>query len=307
MRRIFLILLLLSINSYALDIVYQDDGTFTDFCGQQIYLIGEIKSTDGNKVVSSITSLKNKYKKKDCDYGPNISIHSNGGDVNSAMQIGRYIKKNNMNIQVSWGGISFEDNQLKVDMDKKGICVSSCVFILAGGVNRYIASELSKVGIHRPYFTNVVGNLSREQIKVMRDKLLQNIKSYLDEMDINPILADEMMSIPPEKIKFLTNDELTRYRLNIPDANNEESRIAKIAGQHNITSAEYRKRDLFADSQCKNSSSLGYDSECKNRIMLNITQIELERRRARAINLCPSDVSKEIHESCLIKIMVLGQ
>ena len=308
MKKLLLILCLLSISAHSMNIDYVDDGNYSNFCLKNFQLFGEIKPNDGNKIINTILNFRQKFKNQEC-YGTSMSIEidSVGGDVDSALQLGRFFKKYKAGVSVSWTGTQLVKNKFRVDTTREGYCLSSCVFILAGGVERNVEAQYSKIGIHRPYFSDFDGNPSAEQVKIQRDKMLQKIRVYLDEMDINPQLADDMMSIPPNQIQYLTKNDLTRYRLNVADANNEESNIARLAHFHNISSAEYRRRDVIADQTCKVNTPLGIDWDCRTRILIGISQVELVKRREKSQRICSDNLTKDIKENCVKKIMVMGQ
>jgi hypothetical protein len=101
--------------------------------------------TDGQpKVIVKITSqiteydyhsinkfLNNKVEEAYVDF----DVDSLGGDVEAAINIGRLARKYNASVSSIYG-----------------TCASSCVFILAGGVDRHLLSSI--VGIHRPFLPN---------------------------------------------------------------------------------------------------------------------------------------------------------
>jgi hypothetical protein len=62
----------------------------------------------------------------------NVSLDSPGGDVQSAIAIGRLVRANGANVLLSAGAQ----------------CASACLLILAGGAARYVDGKL---GIHRPF------------------------------------------------------------------------------------------------------------------------------------------------------------
>ena len=184
----FLFIIWLSKSVFAMDVYIVGSGD--SFCSQDIYLVGEIKPNDASKIITSITNAKKTFKPDSCPLGGKVVLDSIGGDVDSALQLGRYFKNQKMSVKVSIGHPIFTNNKFDVDINQPGVCYSSCVFILAGGVNRTVITSRSKVGIHRPYFYDLEGNPSALQIKALRDKVLQNIRAYLDEMDINQTLAE---------------------------------------------------------------------------------------------------------------------
>jgi hypothetical protein len=235
-----------------------------------ISLNGDINKGDLEKWI--IPAFKNVQGKK------YIFLNSTGGDVEEAMKIGRYFKKNEFSVSVAY----------------KNICYSSCVFLLAGGVDRGVGGE---VGIHRPYFGSLDKSLTTSQIKEFREKINLNLKTYLTEMDINPSLVDVMNSYPPEKMKILSDEELRTYRLNIEDANFEEKEVAKVAYSYNMTSSEWRVRSANARSQCE-----GVKTEfCFATKILNISKSEFQIRLDR-MEKCKGDT-----DSCFRKHVARGE
>jgi hypothetical protein len=65
-------------------------------------------------------------------YGVGYEINSQGGDVNAAIAIGRMFRKERAHLQVN----------------ENSVCISACVLILAGAVERPVSGA---IGIHRPY------------------------------------------------------------------------------------------------------------------------------------------------------------
>jgi hypothetical protein len=238
--------------------------------GGTLLLQGEITAGDLEK--SIIPAYKNIKGKK------YIHLNSSGGDVEEAMKIGRYFKKNEFSVSVAY----------------RDSCYSSCAFLLAGGVERH---AVGKVGIHRPYFGSLDKSLTITQIKEFREKINLNIKNYLTEMDINPSLLEVMNSYPPESMKILNDEELTTYRLNLKDANFEEKEVAKQAFAFNMTSSEWRVKSENAHAQCR-----GVKGEpCFAMKMLNISKSELQIRIDR-MDKCNGDT-----EFCFRKHVARGE
>ena len=111
----------------------------------------------------------------------------------AAMAIGRQIRANDMWIRVST------------------TCISSCIFMQAAGVTRYAdygknTREVA-VGIHRPFYTETK-TVSAREADAMHKKMDAAIRAYFKEMNIPDALADAMLRIPPENVRYLTRDEL---------------------------------------------------------------------------------------------------
>ncbi len=170
------------------------------------------------------------YKENPSDIGYTIVIDSTGGDVYSAMAIGRMFRKARASVLVA------------------NKCMSSCVLLLAGAVNRWIPDGIP-VGIHRPY-TADTAKTSFEELQAKTTKLGIDVSAYLDEMNIPRTLFEYMKSIPPESIKVLNDAELMAYGLSVDDpvfVELNDNAIAKLA---NVSKGEYLKRKAIT-RQCK--------------------------------------------------------
>lgn len=175
-----------------------------------LILSGEIKKSD----VAELTKLLPKYK--------SIWLNSLGGDVSAAMEIGRLLRRID--------SIAF--------VDKDQVCVSACVLVLAGSTFRMIKG---KVGIHRPYLPHDKATTVDEQ-KIIYESIRKNIINYLEIMNINPTLYDDMFRISPRKVKFLSKEELDIYGLSGTDPYFEEAASALEARKLQISKEELFKR-----------------------------------------------------------------
>jgi hypothetical protein len=166
--------------------------------------------------------------------GTHFEISSRGGYLVAAMAIGRIFRKENAWLMVN------------------GPCVSSCVFILAGAVDRQIGKG-GYVGIHRPYLGTSTQNL--DQVREAYRRVLKDMRAYLREMDVSDRLADDMLAIEPEDVRILTNSELKKYRLEGPVpaerqrvAIEREANDVQKANQLGIDRLEYTRRKALARS-----------------------------------------------------------
>ncbi len=246
-------------------------------CRYELTIKGSIQKGDAQKVKQILDNAcyeKSRYKLPDL-VGYTITLNSDGGDVSEAILMGRIIRAKGGVTQV-WP----DDN-----------CMSACVFVLAGGQMRI---PMGKIGIHRPYFSNLDPNASISTIQQSREKLFSEIAKYFRDMDIASSLTEEMMSVPPEKIKLLTQSQLESYRLKGTDAAYEEKTVAEFANAWNLSSAEYRKRDHASDSRC------GFEAPpdkqkwrewqiCRWSIMLNISRARAEQKVDTWVNSCPKE------------------
>jgi hypothetical protein len=175
-----------------------------------------------------------------------ITVHietSGGGDVNTALRIGRILR--DLQAHIIIGGVG--PRNAAGMYPTTGECVSSCVFLLAGGVSRLV---IGRVGVHRPYFTAL--STKRAPDEVARDYGQQRtiITKYLNDMNVPASLLDFMDETPPESVHYLTELELTKYHLNADDPIFNERQIARGADIRGLTSAQYRQRIVEEDTIC---------------------------------------------------------
>lgn len=134
--------------------------------------------------------------------------------------------------------------------------------MLAGGVIRYVAGP---VGIHRPFSpvdTRTTANLQKQDY----GRLEKEVKSFLQAVNIPADLYDHMLRIPPDKVRFLSRDELQRYGLSEDDPYEDAARIAAVAKSMGITAEELIRRQAKANAECsfKNSDE---NARCYTRIL----------------------------------------
>lgn len=256
-----------------------------------ISIRGEIASGDAGKLNNILAAIEKKYGVENCRNGLlMIIVNSNGGDANEALNIGKVIR----------------NHSLEVVIPANSNCLSSCVFLVAGGVRRMI---LGNVGIHRPYFESLNSSVSTADIKIKRSEFSKKIRDYLDEMDVSQTLLEIMLSVPPESIRILTDDELQNLRLSIEDATFNEKTVSMNAANYNISSSEFRKRDAESNSKCRQlSKDRKYEEYtlCRERVLVGLTQSEAKRRLDRVEKYCDEKLSDKQWIECKKNFLVLG-
>lgn len=198
--------LLLSLSAYA-DVEIRPLNTGDE---DSLILSGEIKKSDIEVLKMNLPKHKS------------IWLNSLGGDVSAAMSIGQLLRR----------------YDITAFLDSGHYCVSACVLVLAGSTFRMIKG---KVGIHRPYLPQDKATTEEEQKKIYRT-IKTEILNYLEFMNVNSILYDDMFRISPRKVKYLSKDELERYGLTGTDPYFEEAAAAREAGELEISKQELYKR-----------------------------------------------------------------
>lgn len=198
-------------------------------------LEGAIEPNDEEKVSTFFTFLKK--EKAVMIY---LDLKGPGGDVSTAIKIGRLVRKFEVNIRVP----------------RDSSCVSSCVLILAGSPIRTIEG---RVGIHRPYFRTLPSDSTYDSVRRAFDLLGAATKSYLTEMNVNPDVWDQMVSIPPENVRFLSTRDLDYFRLGGMDPVTEEVLSHDLAKMLGIPRDEFLRRESRANQICNNDASCSWD------------------------------------------------
>jgi hypothetical protein len=173
--------------------------------------------------------------------GSMVTLDSPGGDVRSAMEIGKLVR----------------EQKLHVVIDSSAKCVSACVLVLAGATQRKIKGA---VGIHRPYFNTSANENSSPDVVVRNyGESVKRAREYLATMGIADGLLDEMLRIEPTDVRYLSRAELSAFGLGEgPPPNNIESVASlkeaveiKAAAAYGLTRLEYNGRIALIDQTCK--------------------------------------------------------
>lgn len=228
--RIFFLLIIATFTCNALADV--TDPTSGDGGLIEVKLSGKISRADVEKfrkIDNFIDLLQNKYPKN--SFHLVVQLDSTGGDLTSAINIGDILRENEAIaiIAQSWK------------------CYSACVFVLAGATTRKV---YGKVGIHRPYKVFDVSTSAKQQKKIQKEREIL-VKSYLDEMNVSIEIYNDMLRIPPEKNKLLSDAELVKYGLSANDPYWEDAQTAKHAKRLGITSEDYLRRKAKSNEICE--------------------------------------------------------
>jgi hypothetical protein len=228
-----------------------EDVRFGPWCQPRHCLVimklqGEITAADYEKLKGLIERSHREAESKNKDWaGVHLYLDSPGGNVDAAMAIGRLLRKEHASVRLGYQPLHTE-----------GICYSACVLVLAGAVSRNMQD--GKVGIHRPYFEVPKDEVSPEKYTEYFRKMLEELRSYFREMNVNEQLADAMLRTEPEHMRVLSSAELNNYGLTgIDPAAREISELNK-AQKLGLTRQEYMRRKALAATHCANESTTCY-------------------------------------------------
>jgi hypothetical protein len=158
-------------------------------------------------------------------------LNTTGGSVDSALKIGSFLRK----------------KDALANVPRSAICMSSCVYILAGATHRSVEGI---VGIHRPYEPDdQVSSADAQRIKYKN--IGDQIVRYLRDVNISARLYEDSLVISPDRLKILSANELQAYGLNENDPYADEADAVKLAQKAGITRKEYGEREIRARQGCR--------------------------------------------------------
>ena len=130
-----------------------------------------------------------------------VDVDSPGGEIFSTLEIGRTLRAEQASIAVGRGAA----------------CVSSCVFLIMGAVERHI-SHSARLGIHRP---SLAGPLAGEPRHASEDEIVdalaEQLVLYAQQMNVPRKIVDTMMSVPADRVQRLSASQLAGYGIHPVD------------------------------------------------------------------------------------------
>jgi hypothetical protein len=152
------------------------------------------------------------------EYVSTVEFDSPGGSVTDAVAIGELIRARGFATRVAAGRI----------------CASSCPLAFAGGVERN-ATAASAIGVHQIYAAVSAGELPvglRAAGDAMSDaqKTTAAITRHLVAMEIDPAVWIHALETPPDRLYYLSPDELIRYELVTDMDQADQSALAENGG-----------------------------------------------------------------------------
>jgi len=130
------------------------------------------------------------------EYIETVSLDSPGGVVQEALAMGRLIRETGLNTHVGDGAL----------------CASSCPLIFAGGMDR-VAAEKAVIGVHQIFSGPQTTRINAAQEISNAQVTTAEISRYLSDMEIDPALWLHALETPPDRLYYLTTDELTAFKL----------------------------------------------------------------------------------------------
>jgi len=156
-----------------------------------------------------------------------IFLHSGGGSVLGAIELGRLIRSRNFAVSVartipaacgrdrlpdkSCELLKRSGKDLASELDSNGaMCNSACVLALSGGVVRSVP-PLVRLGVHAIGIDLGKTEIRGAVLAAAKRAANSRIVEFLRDMGINKALFDTSNSVPHESTRFLQRDELVRF------------------------------------------------------------------------------------------------
>ncbi|HEV7278017.1 MAG TPA: hypothetical protein VGN80_17185 [Devosiaceae bacterium] len=135
------------------------------------------------------------------EYVQTVALDSPGGSVSDALAIGALLRERGYATSVAAGAL----------------CASSCPLVLAAGRTRSADPEAA-IGVHQVYAQLAAGALpggidaaGNAMSDAQRTTAL--ITRHLDAMGVDPALWLHALETPPDRLYYLSPEELAEYRL----------------------------------------------------------------------------------------------
>jgi hypothetical protein len=129
------------------------------------------------------------------EYVKTVLLNSPGGSVGDALAISKLIREKKLGTKVASGAL----------------CASSCPIVMAGGVSRE-AEKGAVIGVHQ-IFNGSKEKLSPEQAMSDAQRTTADVSRHLEEMGIKSGLWLHALETPPDRLYYLTSEEMTAFAL----------------------------------------------------------------------------------------------
>lgn len=144
-------------------------------------------------------------------YIKTVVLHSPGGSVSDALEMGRLIRKKNFATQVDAGRY----------------CASSCPLVFAGGIERQ-AGDKAVIGVHQVSALGPAGSASGSMADAQR--ISAACQKYLRDMGVDLQVWTHAMETPTQKLYSFRKDELLSLKLATNYGGKAASELAKKKG-----------------------------------------------------------------------------
>lgn len=129
------------------------------------------------------------------EYVKTVLLNSPGGAVGDALAMSKLIREKKLGTKVASGAL----------------CASSCPIVMAGGTSRE-AEKGAVIGVHQ-IFNGSTEKLSPEQAMSEAQRTTADVSRHLEEMGIKSGLWLHALETPPDRLYYLTPEEIKAFAL----------------------------------------------------------------------------------------------
>lgn len=163
--------------------------------GLSITLTGPIENGDADRLRAVLSQ----------HYDPDmrdifVEFDSPGGSLVEGLEIARILRSRNEIVSAEVGSSERPDAE----------CASACVLAYLGADLRYI-SRNGKIGVHQ--FGDPSGTMTADDAIDIAQRFATEIVSLLDQQRVNTALFDLMSNTPPDLITWVSETDLTSWRV----------------------------------------------------------------------------------------------
>lgn len=192
LARAFVAIILAPSTASATEFIQFRIGTACDgmgeSCGRRIFAEGTIDEKAAARFASffALNAHLLPHKKQ-------VSLHSPGGNVVGAIQLGTLIRRLGLDTELVEGQV----------------CASACALVFMGGIQRSFWND-SRLGVHQFYSGGVIDEGTAQQLSTA-------ISTYAATMGIDRRVIDIASVVPPQSMHWLTPIELKQLRVDNSD------------------------------------------------------------------------------------------
>jgi ATP-dependent protease ClpP protease subunit len=212
---------------WSLRCVELEKGDHLPSCRALVRLDGRIDKSSVSAFAAALSRIQ--AFPADGSVAIRVRLRSSGGEVESALEIGRIMRR------IKAAAVVQQDDQ----------CLSSCIFVLIGASERQVSGT---VGIHRPYADSAEATL--RTLTAFQKEVTQKLYAFVDEMNVQRQLVDDMMTVAPDTIRTLAPSQLYNYGIGHIDPVIEEAKSIAEAKRLGIGHSEFMARRARARAQC---------------------------------------------------------
>jgi hypothetical protein len=215
---------------------------------------------EGNIEPGDYTSVRN-FLRDESNFkkiSGGVFLASPGGHVLEAMKIGLLIRQLQLSTDApssspsgrrAFGSDAISATNLVNRLDD--LCTSACFLIYIAGIYRNL-NWAGRLGIHEPLVKYKPIGASENDVKVAKIQMRNEIKRYFDKMNVPEKYADLMYSVPPNEVRWITQEEFDRdLRGYIPEI---KALLESKCNSHGLPEQSDVKRKCIARTTAKLST-----------------------------------------------------